>query len=113
MRIATSTGLALSVLLGVTAIPDGPALAKGCPPGLAKKDNGCTPPGLARKEGLPQDHARIGETVDEGYIVLRDPARLGLDPAYRYVRDGDIVYRIDSDTKRILSIIGLLSDLGS
>ena len=34
------------------AIPRGSrGLIKGCPPGLAKKNNGCMPPGLARKAG--------------------------------------------------------------
>ena len=34
------------------AIPGGSrGLIEGCPPGLAKKNNGCMPPGLARKAG--------------------------------------------------------------
>ncbi|RVQ66442.1 hypothetical protein EKN06_10475 [Croceicoccus ponticola] len=32
-------------------------LVDGCPPGLAKKNNGCTPPGLAKREDYRYDRA--------------------------------------------------------
>jgi Ni/Co efflux regulator RcnB len=55
-----------------------------CPPGLAKKKNGCMPPGQARKwhvgKRLPRD-VRYYEVP--AAIVIQLPAP---DPGYRYVR---------------------------
>lgn len=55
-----------------------------CPPGLAKKNNGCMPPGQAKKwamgQALPQDV--VFYPVPNAVIV-----KIGLPPAgYRYVR---------------------------
>lgn len=57
---------------------------KGCPPGLAKKHNGCMPPGQARKwavgRELPRDVTYY--PVPQAVVVT-----LGVPPAgYRYVR---------------------------
>jgi Ni/Co efflux regulator RcnB len=63
---------------------------KGCPPGLAKKNNGCMPPGQARKWA-------VGEPVPRGVVVydVPRPVLTYLPPApvgYRYERlGGDIV----------------------
>ncbi len=61
-----------------------------CPPGLAKKNNGCMPPGQARRWGLGQPLP-----PDVAYVPL-EPAvqvRLGVPPSgYRFVRvAGDIL----------------------
>jgi hypothetical protein len=74
----------------------------GCPPGLAKKDNGCLPPGQAKKRyavgrPLPRDldthapsaeiRARIGEPP-EGYLyVMVDGDLLKLAAGTRLVVD--------------------------
>lgn len=60
-----------------------------CPPGLAKKNNGCLPPGIAKKR------YEVGRRIPDGWdyvpdeLVIRLP-RLGGDRAYRLV-DGDLV----------------------
>jgi hypothetical protein len=64
---------------------------KDCPPGLAKKKNGCTPPGQARKEWS------IGEKLPTTAVVAPVPAQLvaklpPVPPGYRYVNvAGDIL----------------------
>jgi len=62
-----------------------------CPPGLAKKHNGCLPPGQARKRYV------VGQALPAGVVVQPLPpvlvTRLGPAPAgYQYVVvDGDVV----------------------
>lgn len=85
------------------------ASAKGCPPGLAKKNPPCVPPGQARK-GYGGDY-RIGDRLPDGFIILSSPSRYGLDPRRTYYeRDGYIV-QIDRETGQILNLIGAISDL--
>jgi Ni/Co efflux regulator RcnB len=58
--------------------------AKKCPPGLAKKNNGCLPPGQAKKwhMGQPLPGEVVFYPVPNEVIV-----RIGLPPqGYRYVR---------------------------
>lgn len=84
--------------------------APGCPPGLAKKGNGCTPPGLAK----PVERVRVwepGERITNNYIVVRDPSRYRLDPRYTYWQSGDYLYRVDSQTGKVLNLIGAISAL--
>lgn len=55
-----------------------------CPPGLAKKHNGCQPPGQAKKW-------RMGQVLERDVVFYPVPnemvVRIGLPPAgYRYVR---------------------------
>lgn len=83
---------------------------KGCPPGLAKKGNGCTPPGLAK----PVERVRVwepGERITNNYIIVRDPSRYRLDPRYTYWQSGDYLYRVDSQTGKVLNLIGAISAL--
>jgi hypothetical protein len=62
-----------------------------CPPGLAKKNNGCLPPGQAKKRYV------IGHSLPHGIVVGEVPVelsvRIGPAPAgYRYgIIDGDLV----------------------
>jgi len=63
----------------------------GCPPGLAKKNNGCLPPGLAKKRytiGYPLPHGVVLGPLPSALAIL-----LGAPPAgYRYgILDGDVV----------------------
>jgi Ni/Co efflux regulator RcnB len=63
---------------------------KGCPPGLAKKNNGCLPPGQARKWAVGQPVPRdvVVYTVPQPVLTVLPPAPVG----YRYERLGaDIV----------------------
>jgi Ni/Co efflux regulator RcnB len=63
---------------------------KHCPPGLAKKNNGCMPPGQARKWA-------VGQPIPRGVVVYEvpRPVLVQLPPppvGYRYERvGGDIV----------------------
>ena len=62
-----------------------------CPPGLTKKQNGCLPPGQAKKRYV------VGHTLRRGVVPARLPvelsARIGRAPSgYRYgMLDGDLV----------------------
>lgn len=62
-----------------------------CPPGLARKQNGCLPPGQAKKRYA------IGRPLPEGIVVVDLPGdlsvRIGRPPdGYRYgIIDGDLV----------------------
>lgn len=62
-----------------------------CPPGLAKKQNGCLPPGQAKKRYV------VGHALPHGMVVGTIPVglsvRIGPDPSgYRYgMLDGDLV----------------------
>jgi hypothetical protein len=62
-----------------------------CPPGLAKKHNGCLPPGQAKKRYV------VGHSLPQGTVVEELPVelsmRIGPAPSgYRYgILDGDLV----------------------
>src|SRR5512135_3632594 len=62
-----------------------------CPPGLAKKHNGCLPPGQAKKRYV------VGHSLPQGIVVGELPVELSMriGPAprgYRYgILDGDLV----------------------
>ena len=91
------------LILGIT-FGGAPAFAGNghCPPGLAKKHNGCQPPGQAKKQG----YYRIGDRINEDYIILRNPGRYGLDRNETYYRVGDQIYRVNRETREILDLIG-------
>lgn len=77
--------------------------AKRCPPGLAKKNNGCMPPGQAKKwavgQALPSDiiYYPVPQTVS---------VRIGLPPAgYRYVRVANDILLIAIGTGMVIDAI--------
>jgi hypothetical protein len=78
---------------------------RGCPPGLAKKHNGCLPPGQAKKMyGVGDRYPALG-----GYNIppqYRDRYMDSADALYRY--SGGYVYRIDPRTQLILDAIRLI-----
>ncbi|WP_246156493.1 excinuclease ABC subunit A [Aquicoccus porphyridii] len=76
-----------------------------CPPGLAKKNPPCVPPGLAKQR------YRVGERIDGPYSILRYPDRYGLDPHGTYYRIGDHLYRVDRETRKVLDFIGAAAAL--
>lgn len=85
-----------------------PVSVAGCPPGLAKKNPPCVPPGQAKKA---YGAYRVGDRLPDGFILVRSPARYGLDPRRTYYeRDGYILH-VDRDTGRILNLVGAISDL--
>ncbi len=100
----TITTLALAITLVATA-PE--AMAGngrgngvgngGCPPGLAKKNPPCIPPGHTLR--------------DYDYERIRDYDRYDLDRRNSYYRVGELIYRADPDTFKILEVIGAVDDI--
>lgn len=80
---------------------------QGCPPGLAKKGNGCLPPGQAKKLfGLGQ---RLQPAWFDGYrvpVAYQSFYRDTPDYYYRYDDDG-YIYRADRGSDLISAIIPL------
>ena len=84
----------------------------GCPPGLAKKNPECMPPGRYKKL------FEVGQRVPRGYpgLVaynqLPDPLRNRysslLDPRSRYVYDRQYLYRIDPRTMLVSHVVNTL-----
>lgn len=79
----------------------------GCPPGLAKKHNGCLPPGQAWRIGqrAPWNADRYVDYRSlPSYYRDRYPDTSG----QRYYYEGNRVYTIDPTTNLIRSIINIL-----
>lgn len=79
-----------------------------CPPGLAKKNNGCMPPGQARKwaKGRPLPRDVVFYEVPQSLVV-----RLGVPPAgHKYVRVAADILLIAIGTSMVVDAI---QDLGS
>ena len=75
-----------------------------CPPGLAKKDNGCLPPGQAKKMWV------VGQPLPPQVVYYQLPPTLyrQLTPppyGYEYVRVDDDVLLMQSATRSILNIL--------
>ncbi len=77
--------------------------AKKCPPGLAKKNNGCMPPGQARNWAVGQPIPRGVTTyaVPQQVIVQLPPAPYG----YRYTRIGGDIVLVQQQNNLIVDII--------
>lgn len=78
-----------------------------CPPGLARKDNGCLPPGLAKRRYV------IGQPLPTTVVIGAVPSGLRLraaPPGYRYAYvDGDLLL-IDTTTLLVADVIaGILN----
>ncbi|MCZ0960695.1 hypothetical protein [Paracoccus benzoatiresistens] len=81
-----------------------------CPPGLAKKNPPCVPPGQARKQPVHYGN-RVGDVLRVGdYVVIREPRRYDLETrrGWDYYRDNDRVYRVDSSTRKVLAVLNLI-----
>jgi hypothetical protein len=80
-----------------------------CPPGLAKKNNGCLPPGHEKKR------YEVGREIERDVVLLPVPhdleVRIGLPPrGYRYaVIDGDVV-KLALGTLMVVDAIDALTD---
>jgi Ni/Co efflux regulator RcnB len=86
---------------------DGQFQSGRCPPGLAKKHNGCMPPGHARKwaMGRPLPRNVIFYEVPQPLVV-----QIGLPPrGYRYVRVAGDILMIATGTALVVDAI---QDLG-
>ncbi len=81
---------------------------RNCPPGLAKKHNGCQPPGQARQQW------RRGYRVPNGYgsytaynqIPYEYRNRYNLNPDNRYIYRDNTIYQVDPRTQIIQQILG-------
>ena len=77
-----------------------------CPPGLAKKHNGCMPPGQVRYVvGQPLPRTVIVYPVPQPVIVQLPIAP----PGYRYVRSGNDILLLSPQSQLVVDVIaGLL-----
>lgn len=129
------TMIAAALLLGGASMPDsGVAQPRGCPPGLAKKDPPCVPPGLANRGDGGDSYDDFADRYDRGdyrvlrtgdivtvngrdYVVVRTGDRIVLRrdddwfdlPGSRdeYVRIGDSLIRVDPKTRAAIEIVRL------
>jgi len=78
-----------------------------CPPGLAKKNNGCMPPGQARKwaVGRPLPRDVIYHPVPQALVIQLEPPSAG----YRYVRVASDILLIALGSGMVIDAI---QDLG-
>ena len=82
----------------------------GCPPGLAKKNNGCLPPGQAKKL------YSIGQRWPVGYgqawtynqIPYDMRTQYGFNPNYNYYYGDGYVYRVDPATMLISQVVSAI-----
>ena len=82
---------------------------RNCPPGLLKKNNGCLPPGIAKKR------YDLGDRWSGNYrpwtynqVPLDWRNQYGLDPANRYYYRDGYLYSVDPRTRLVESVIQAL-----
>jgi len=83
-----------------------------CPPGLARKGNGCLPPGQAKKlwaVGQPLPPAVVYQPVPA--VVTQQLAPVP--PGYEYVRVDDDVLLMDKTNRMVADIVNDLNDYDS
>ena len=84
--------------------------AGGCPPGLAKKNNGCLPPGQAKKlynigQRFPGSY---GYNWNYNQIPYDLRQQYGFNPGYNYYYGDGYVYRVDPKTMLIQQVVSAL-----
>ena len=82
----------------------------GCPPGLAKKGNGCMPPGQTKKlyrvgQRYPGSYGNLW-SYDQIPYNLR--TRYGFDDDYRYYYGDGYLYRVDPKTLLIQQVVSAI-----
>jgi hypothetical protein len=84
--------------------------ANACPPGLIRKNNGCLPPGQARKLYTQGQRLPAGFNLYTDYSRIPEQyrSRVPFDARYRYIYRDDTVYVVDPTTRVVTSIIDLL-----
>jgi hypothetical protein len=83
-----------------------------CPPGLAKKGNGCLPPGQAQKLwviGQPLPPAVVYQPVPPAVVQQLAP----VPPGYEYVRVDDDVLLMDMTNRMVADVVNDLSSYDS
>ncbi|MFY0691303.1 MAG: excinuclease ABC subunit A [Paracoccaceae bacterium] len=83
-----------------------------CPPGLAKKNPPCIPPGQVKKI-YPDFHPRydVGDRIYRDYRIIRDVRRYGLRDDYLYYLVGREIFHISPETGRVIAFVGLADAL--
>jgi len=84
--------------------------AGGCPPGLAKKHNGCMPPGQAKKlynvgQRWPGDYGNLWSYNQIPYDYRQ---RYDLNPYDRYYYGDGYIYRVDPKTMLIQQVLSAI-----
>ena len=84
--------------------------AGGCPPGLAKKNNGCLPPGQAKKlynvgQRWPGNY---GYAWNYNQVPYDLRTQYGFNPNYNYYYGDGYVYRVDPATMLISQVVSAI-----
>ena len=81
-----------------------------CPPGLAKKENGCLPPGQAKKlYNVGQRYDRnLGNLWNYNQIPYELRNRYAFDQDDRYYYNQGYLYRVDPTTMLVQQVISAL-----
>ena len=80
-----------------------------CPPGLAKKHNGCLPPGQARKLARGQRWQNMyGSRYAYGQIPYSLRNQYNLNPRYNYYYDNGYLYQVNPRTMLVQQVISAL-----
>lgn len=97
-RIQTilAAGLAAFTLAGAPVLADS---VKACPPGLAKKDPACVPPGQVGKSWSPDHVYVVGDQIRGDYVVI--PTADWEDLALAPLSDGSVYVVIDNQIVRV------------
>ena len=82
----------------------------GCPPGLAKKNNGCLPPGQAKKlynvgQRWP---GHYGYAWNYNQIPYDMRTQYGFNPDYRYYYGDGYVYQVDPATMLVSQVVSAI-----
>ena len=81
----------------------------GCPHGLAKKHNGCMPPGQARKLSRGQRWQSSDGSLDPYNRIPYDVRRrYDLNARYRYYYNDGYLYQVDPRTQLVQQVISAL-----
>jgi hypothetical protein len=80
-----------------------------CPPGLAKKNNGCMPPGQAKKWGIGRPYPRDLAWYDLPRDLYTRLAPIG--DGYKYIRSGADILLIATGTMMVIDAIEDLNDM--
>ncbi|MCL6699400.1 hypothetical protein LZ496_11485 [Sphingomonas sp. NSE70-1] len=82
----------------------------GCPPGLAKKNNGCLPPGQAKKLYNVGQHwpRNYGYAWNYNQIPYDMRTQYGFNPNYRYYYGDGYVYQVDPATMLVSQVVSAI-----
>jgi hypothetical protein len=88
----------------------GYAYGGSCPPGLAKKNNGCLPPGQAKKlyNAGQRWPGNYGHAWNYNQIPSDMRNRYGFDPDDRYYYGDGYVYQVDPATMLISQVVSAI-----